>query len=67
MVAIPVFVVHRILLSRVDGLVAELEEASLDLGELICPAATIGSVHASGVVIAPPAESLPQVHAGDAV
>ena len=67
MVAIPAFVVHRILLSRVDGLVADLEEASLDLGELICPAAAIGSVHASGVVVAPAAESLAQVRAGDAV
>jgi len=60
MVAIPAFVAHRVLLSRVDSLIADLEEASLDLGELICPATTAGGVSSGSSVSGPVAESLAQ-------
>lgn len=53
MVAIPAFVAHRILLARVDSLVADLEEASLDLGELICPATPIAATPVSTTAALP--------------
>jgi biopolymer transport protein ExbB len=63
MVAIPAFVAHRLLLARVDSLVADLEEASLDLGELICPAPPVVSTTSGPHTALPGAVTLSKVDA----